>query len=183
MSWDLLIIFLLEASFVTVMTCRWIILVKGSRYLAASASFFEQILNVMALGLVVSSLDSPLRIVVFGLGYAVGSIAGSWVEEKLAFGYTMFHVVTSGASNLSELLRTSGIGVTTWSVDGGESGRSMLYVVIRRKLAAQTLKLMKEADREAFVVKLEPQVLKGGFLQKTIKSTSSFTIENGRTTK
>ncbi|MFC5649921.1 DUF5698 domain-containing protein [Paenibacillus solisilvae] len=180
---QLALIFILEAAFVTVMTCRWIILVKGSRYLAASASFFEQMLNVMALGLVVSNLDSPARVVAFGLGYAVGSIAGSWAEEKLAFGYTMFHVVTSPGSNLAEVLRTSGIGVTTWKADGGGSGRNMLYIVIRRRLTAQILKLIKETDREAFTVTSEPQMLKGGFLRKAIKTTSRVAIEDSGSAK
>lgn len=170
---DLVIIFLLEALFVTVMTCRWIILIRGSRYIASVISFFEQILQVIALGMVMVQLDDPMRIVAFALGYAVGSLAGSVIEERLAIGYTIFQIVTHPHMDLAPKLREAGLGVTVWSAAGREGERQVLMVVVRRKWGANVMKWVEEIDPKAFIVRLDPQAFKGGFLLKYIKKSAS----------
>ncbi|WP_274648592.1 DUF2179 domain-containing protein [Paenibacillus humicola] len=163
---ELLIIFGLEALFVTVMTCRWIILVRGSRYIAAAASFFEQMLNVLALGLVVTQLHDPMRFLAFGLGYAVGSLAGSWLEGKLAFGYSMYQVVAKPGSRLADKLREAGVGVTEWPVAGGEGERRLVMAVVRRRWSADTVRIIEREEPGAFIIQLDPQAYKNGFVQK-----------------
>lgn len=166
-------IFFAEALFVTVMTCRWIILVKGNRLFAAVASFFEQMLNVLALGMVVSHLDSPIRIIAFGLGYAVGSLAGSWAEEKLAIGYIMFQIIASPESKIPKTLRDAGVGVTVCEAYGNDSTRILIVSVVRRRWAVQIAQTIEEADPHAFIVRTEPQALKGGYILKSLRAANS----------
>jgi uncharacterized protein YebE (UPF0316 family) len=167
---DLLIIFALEALYVTVTTVRWIILVRGQRLLAAAISFFEIILYVVALGMVFTQLGDPLRVGVYALGYAVGALAGSLVEERLAIGYTVFHVITQPGTILPTRLRESGLGVTAWTAEGREGDRIVLMAAARRKLAPAIMRLIETADPGAFVVRTEPQAFRGGFLLKYLKS-------------
>src|SRR5690625_7192562 len=49
--WDVLIIFSAQVVYVSMMTVRWILLLKGHRYPAAAISIIEVILWVYALGL------------------------------------------------------------------------------------------------------------------------------------
>ena len=98
---DLLIIFLAQATYVSVNTVRWIILVKGRRLLASAISFFEVILWVYALGLVVSQLSDPVKVATYALGYAVGALVGSKIEERLALGYVLFQVITTRIGELA----------------------------------------------------------------------------------
>ena len=170
MMMDLMIIFLLEALFVAVMTCRWIILIRGSRYIAAFVSFFEQILQVIALGMVMIKLDDPLRIIAYALGYAFGSIAGSVIEERLAIGYAVYQIVTYPESQLAHKLREAGIGVTVWQASGREGERQVLMAVIRRKWGSNLLRMVEELDSRAFVVRIDPQAFKGGFLLRYMRS-------------
>lgn len=165
---DLLIIFSLQATYVTVTTVRWIILVRGGRYLASFISFFELILYVVALGMVVRQLDDPARVVVYALGYAVGSLAGSLVEERLAIGYSIFHIITH-SPDLAPKLRELGLGVTAWTGKGREGDRHVLMVVAKRRWGPKLLRDLAELDPQAFVVQSEPKSFRGGFLLNYLK--------------
>lgn len=169
---DLLLIFSLQALYVTVTTVRWIILVRGRRLLAAVISFFEIILYVVALGMVVTNLNDPVRVVVYAFGYATGALVGSWVEERLAIGYTVLHIITGAQSTqLPQQLREAGLGVTVWEAEGREgSKRRVLMAVARRRWAPQLMTLIEQLDPQAFVVRTEPTAFRGGFLLKYLKS-------------
>ncbi|MFZ5817759.1 MAG: DUF2179 domain-containing protein [Bacillota bacterium] len=166
---DFLIIFFAQATYVSITTVRWIILVRGGRLLAATISFFEIILYVYALGLVVTQLSNPWKVVTYAAGYAVGSLVGSKIEEKLAIGYTLYQVITTRLGQVAPLLREHGLGVTNWRAEGRMGEREVLFVVSRRKLAHKVLSLIEQADPQAFVVRLEPSAYKGGFLQKYLR--------------
>lgn len=119
-----LLIFVLEVIYVTIMTSRWIILVRGYTRIAALIAFFEQMLYVSALTLVIVHLSDPKRIVAFAAGYAVGTLVGSWAEARIAVGYVAFHVITADAS-IAQSLRQAGIAVTAWTGQGRDGqGRS-----------------------------------------------------------
>lgn len=166
---DLVAIFLLQAIYVAVTTVRWIILVRGQRLLSAIISFFELILYVVALGMVVSQLHDPWRVGIYALGYATGVLIGGWAEERLAVGYTLFHIITEPQSTLPPVLREAGLGVTVWMADGREGNRMVLMAVARRRFVAQILAKIEATDPRAFVVQSEPQTFRGGFLLKYLK--------------
>ncbi|HYG58569.1 MAG TPA: DUF2179 domain-containing protein [Symbiobacteriaceae bacterium] len=166
---DLLMIFFLQAVYVAVTTVRWIILVRGQRLLAAAISFFELMLYVVALGMVVTQLHDPWRVGMYALGYATGVLAGGWAEERLAVGYTILQIITQPGSTLPAVLRSAGLGVTVWPAEGREGVRMVLMAVTRRKLAAKILTLIEKEDPRAFVVQSEPQRFRGGFLLKYLK--------------
>jgi uncharacterized protein YebE (UPF0316 family) len=174
---DLIIIFSLEFLFVTIMTFRWIILVRGSKMVAGFISFFEQMLNVIAIGMVVSQLGNPLRIVIYALGYALGSLTGSWLEERLAMGYTIFQIITTPSSNLALKLREMGLGVTVWDAEGQEGSRQVLMAVARRKWGTTLMKVINGHDPQAFVVRTDPHAFKGGFLLKFLKDSKQNSIK------
>lgn len=164
-----MIIFAAQATYVSITTVRWIILVRGGKVLAAAISFFELILYVYALGLVVTQLSNPFKVATYALGYAVGSLVGSKIEEKLAIGYTLYQVITAKVGTVAPVLREHGLGVTNWRGEGRQGEREVLFVVARRKLGPQVTDLIERVDPQAFVVRLDPSWYKGGFLQKYLR--------------
>lgn len=166
---DFLIIFFAQATYVAITTVRWIILVRGGRVLAAAISFFELILYVYALGLVVTQLSNPWKVATYALGYAVGSLVGSRIEEKLAIGYTLYQVISTKVGQVAPVLREHGLGVTNWRGEGRMGEREVLMVVSRRRHGPHVMSLIEKADPQAFVVRLEPSWYKGGFLQKYLR--------------
>lgn len=154
------------------MTTRWIMLMRGNTNLAAFISFFELLVYVVALGLVVTSLDQPPKVVVYALGYATGSLLGAKIEQKLALGLFVLHVITHLPSDLPQQLRAHGLGVTSWRAEGREHDRLVLFVVGRRRLATKVQEMIAQLDPKAFIVRMEPQELRGGFLTRMLKAGS-----------
>jgi uncharacterized protein YebE (UPF0316 family) len=163
---DILLIFCMQVVYVTITTVRWIILMKGSYKIAASISFFEIVIWVSALSLVVTRLQDPLRILVYAAGYSVGAILGGKLEEKLAYGYSVLQVITERTTGLPQLLRQEGFGVTNWSGSGLEGEREVLMVLARRKQLGDLTDLINRHDPHAFILVSEPRAFKGGFLAR-----------------
>ncbi len=163
-----LTIFLVQILYVTLVTVRWILLVRGARYLAAAMSFFEILLYVYALGLVVTNLNHLNNILAYAAGYAVGCLAGSWVEARLAFGFTVLEMITPQASDLAPRLRDAGFAVTEVIGNGRDGERRILTVCIRRKLLNQLSALVNEFEPEAVVFEIETRSVRRGFLANRI---------------
>ncbi len=57
-----LTIFIINVCYVTFLTMRTILTLKGYRYIAASVSFLEVLVYIVGLGLVMSNLETILKI-------------------------------------------------------------------------------------------------------------------------
>ncbi len=79
MLFDLVFIFFARIIDVSLGTVRMILTVRGERYIAAAIGFFEIMVYVVALGKVIGSLDEPVRLILYCLGFAAGVIVGTWV--------------------------------------------------------------------------------------------------------
>ena len=163
---DLFIIFIAQIAYVSLVTVRWIILVKGARALASFLSFFEILLYAYALTLVVGNLTEPVRLFVYAAGYAVGCYIGTWLEAKLAYGTAALQCVAPVHSDLAEKLRNVGFLSTEWSGSGRDSNRRCLFFVVKRRQLTQLVKLVEELEPSAMLVELEPRSLKNVNLNK-----------------
>lgn len=165
---DLLIIFLAQVVYVSTMTLRWIILLKGNRVAATIMSFFEVGIWVYALSLVVNNIEEPLRLAVYAGGYAAGTALGSWLEERLAYGYSMVMAVAPEDSKLGAQLRKRGFAVTSWQGEGRDSRRRVLLVLYRRSFHPVLQSVVDEVEPGTFLLSLEPRIARGGFLVRRL---------------
>lgn len=163
---DVLVIFSAQVLYVTMMTVRWILLLKGHRYPAAVISIFEVVVYVYALGLVVSQLGDFTRLAFYALGYATGQLVGTKLEELLAVGYTTVQVVAPLPSELPAALRHNGFGVTSWRGGGRDGDREVLFVVLPRRRTGELFQLIEQYEPAAFALLMEPRSFRGGFLTK-----------------
>src|SRR5690606_19457601 len=90
-----LIIFAINIVYVTFFTVRMILTLKGYRYIAAAVSMVEVVIYVVGLGLVLDNLNEIQNIIAYAVGYGIGVIIGSKIEEKLALGYITVNVITA----------------------------------------------------------------------------------------
>ncbi|HEY8449998.1 MAG TPA: DUF5698 domain-containing protein [Bacillota bacterium] len=164
----LLLIFTAQIAYVTMVTVRWILLLKGGRYIAAGLSFFEILLYVYTLSVVVTRLNNFWSIVVYALGYAVGSLVGTWIEGKIAYGTATIQVITPAGSCLPERLRQHGFAVTTWGARGRDAERLVALVFVRRRLRPRLLQLIDEIEPNAVVLDIEPRSIRRGFLARRV---------------
>lgn len=78
---ELLFIFFARIIDVSLGTIRMILVIRGDKLPAALIGFFEIMVYTVALGLVVGSLDDPVKLIVFCTGFALGILVGSVIEE------------------------------------------------------------------------------------------------------
>src|SRR5690625_3025877 len=116
-----LVINIVYASFLTI----WMILILiVFRYLSASLIISELIVYVVELSVVLDNLDHIQNILAYAIGFALGIISGSAIEERLALGYISINVVSANPDlPFGEELRKEGFGVTSWLSSGRDGHR------------------------------------------------------------
>lgn len=159
--------------YVSFSTLRMILTLKGKRYLAALVSMFEVSIYILGLSIVLDNLSEFQNIVAYAVGFALGIIIGSKIEERLALGYITVNVISTNPDlPFTKKLREAGFGVTSWKSAGMDGERITLQVLAPRKQEVYLYKLVTEIDPKAFIVSYEPKSIQGGFWVKQIKKQS-----------
>jgi len=128
------IILLINIVYVTFSTIRMILTLKGRRYLAALVSTLEVVVYIMGLSIVLDNLDGIQNIIAYAVGFALGIITGSIIEERLALGYITVNVISANPTlNFTERLREEGFGVTSWTSSGMDGDRLSMQILSPRK--------------------------------------------------
>lgn len=167
MYFQLLFIFLARIVDVSMGTIRTILIIRGDKWTAAIIGFFEIMVYTVALGMVVGALSDPVKLVVFCLGFSLGVVVGSLIEERLALGYRGVQVIIDREhSYIVEELREEGFPVTTWEAQGKLGPKMVLNMVLKRQMARRVTAYITEREPEAFVVFMEPKHFRGGYLIK-----------------
>lgn len=167
MLYDVAFIFFARIIDVSLGTVRMILTIRGDKITASIIGFFEIIVYVFALNLVLKQLDDPIKFLAYGLGFASGIFVGSLVEEKMALGFRGLQVILSvDNAHITEILRDEGYAVTTWDGRGKEGHKLILNIIVRRNLAGKCEKRIMELDPNAFIVFLEPKDFSGGYVKK-----------------
>ncbi|WP_436837077.1 DUF2179 domain-containing protein [Planococcus shixiaomingii] len=171
----ILIIFAINIVYVTFLTIRMILTLKGYRYIAAGVSIAETIVYIVGLGLVLDNLDQIQNLIAYAIGFGTGVIVGSKIEEKMALGYITVNVITSEAGEmLPRELREKGYGVTDWLANGRDGDRLSMQILTPRKMELGLYKTIQEIDPKAFIITYEPKTIHGGFWVKTVRKGNLF---------
>lgn len=167
---ELAFIFFSRVVDVSMATMRMLLIVKGRRFQAAAIGFFEVIIYIVALGRVVNSLDNPLNLLVYALGFAAGNYAGIYFEEKLALGYIAVQVIPSEHDyEIIDTLREDGYGVTVIEGSGRDGLKHILTVYAARKELAKILDLVAKIDPRAFTAIMDAKKTLGGYYRQQQK--------------
>ena len=170
MDLTLLFIFVARIIDVTFGTTRVLMLTKGKRLLAALLGFCEVSIYITALSQVVNELDSPLKVFIYALGFASGTLVGGFIEEKIALGYAMVQLIPKlHASQLIIALRQENFGVTVVEGKGRTGTRLILNVMLRRKDLPRFISVVEKVDPESFFTIFDARSTKGGYILRDKK--------------
>lgn len=160
-----LFIFFARVIDVSLSTFRTLMVVQGRRVPAAMIGFFEVSIYITALGKVVNSLDNPLNLLFYGLGFACGNYVGITIEGKIALGNLATQIIlkTSDNEELIKILRENKFGVTVIEGQGLEGTKEILNVVINRKDLNNLKKIVYEYDNNAFITVNNINPISGGY--------------------
>lgn len=164
---ELLFIFFARIIDVSMGTIRMILVIRGDKIPAAVIGFFEIMVYTVALGIVVGSLDNPVKLIVFCGGFSLGVLVGSIIEEKLALGYRGLQVIIDREHcQMVDELREAGYPVTCWEAMGKAGPKMVLDMVVKRNMIKAVSDHIYSQDPNAFVVLMEPKQFRGGYIKK-----------------
>ncbi|MFZ3579640.1 DUF2179 domain-containing protein [Virgibacillus sp. DJP39] len=164
------IILIINVVYVSLYTLRMILTLKGRQYIAAFISMFEIVVYVIGLGLVLDNLDQIQNIVAYALGFGIGVVVGSKIEEKLALGYITVNVISTDPNlEFTRKLRDKGYGVTSWFAYGMDGDRLAMQILTPRKYELKLYETIKTIDPKAFIISYEPKQINGGFWVKQVR--------------
>lgn len=165
-----IIILAVNIVYVSASTIRMILTLKGRHYVAAAVSMLEVVVYIIGLSIVLDNLDGIQNIAAYAIGYALGIIIGSKIEERMALGYITINVVSSNPElDFENKLRKEGFGVTSWNSSGRDGDRAYLEILTPRKQEMRLYQLITNIDPAAFMVAYEPKYIKGGFWVRQVR--------------
>jgi|SRR5690625_32072 len=165
-----IIILVINIVYVSFSTIRMILTLKGRRYLAALVSMVEVVVYILGLSIVLDNLSGIQNIIAYAVGFALGIVIGSAIEERLALGYITVNVISTNPTlNFTEKLREKGYGVTSWTSSGMEGDRISMQILTPRKQEVKLYQLISSIDPRAFIVSYEPKHIQGGFWVKQVR--------------
>lgn len=166
----ILIILAINMIYVSFLTVRMILTLKGQKYLASFISMFEVCIYVIGLSLVLENLNEIQNLVAYAAGYALGILVGSKIEEWMALGYVTVQVISNRYDQpIPDILRQAGYGVTSWIGQGRDGPRLVMEILAKRKNQKDLYQQILAQDEKAFIITHEPRQFHGGFWVKSLK--------------
>jgi uncharacterized protein YebE (UPF0316 family) len=165
-----LLIFLARVIDVSMGTIRTLMIMRGKRLYAAIIGFFEVTIYILALSKVVNSLDKPINLIFYALGFATGNYLGSYLEEKMALGNISAQIIPAhNAFDLADYLREEGYGVTVVEGSGKAGLKKVLFISLKRRDLPRLLEMIEKLDEESFVTIMDARITRGGYFKRRRK--------------
>jgi uncharacterized protein YebE (UPF0316 family) len=137
---------------VSIGTIRTLFTVQGRRFQAGALGFVEVTIWVFAIRHIMLHLDNIINIFGYSTGFALGTIIGITLEQKLGTGYVQIYVISMYfADKIADELRKNNIGVTILPGEGTRGGVAILLIIIIRKRQKELIKLIESIDTKAFI--------------------------------
>ena len=157
---------ILEIAFSTV---RIILVNKGYRTTAFFAGTIEIFIWLFVASSVLTGLhDDPFKAVPYGLGFAFGLVAGSRIEQWLAFGYVVVQVICDVETSpaITSCIRAKKIGVTEIEAKGFKGDKKFLTMFVNRKNSDTLAEELRCIDEKAMFIINDVGIIKGGTFPK-----------------
>ncbi len=146
-------------------TIRMIITVQGKKYMAGVIGFVEVTIWVVAITSVMSHLDNWINIFAYSGGFALGTIIGITIEQKIGSGHVWLNVFSLNyPDDIANALRENNFGVTLLPGEGASGGVAIILALIPRKRQKEVMKIIVNIDPKAFVTVQASIPHRGGYL-------------------
>lgn len=167
---DIIMVLVLQLIYVPTFTLRTIFLVKGLRTKAAFLGLVESLIYIFGLSIIFADDQSVIVMIVYAVGFGLGILIGSKIEEELAIGYTTLQVILPNKNEeVIKQLRIEGYGVTIYEGEGKDAPRYKMEVLTKRNQEEGLYEMILELEPQAFIMAYEPKAFKGGFLLTDMK--------------
>lgn len=148
-------------------TIRIMLVGKGKSTMAFFVAFIEVFIWFMIARDVLTNDVNLIVGVAYALGYASGTFLGITLTNKFSKGNFGVQVITSNQDDtIIQKLRDEGYGVSVSDIKGkDEQPKYMLFIEINKKNFEHLQSLIKELDKNAFVVVNETKYVQNGYIK------------------
>lgn len=166
----LAVIFTARCTDVTMSVFRILMIVQGRRYIAAILGFFEVMVFLLTMSLILGGGKSltPLELVAYCGGFAAGNLLGTFLERKLMDSYVLIEIIAEKnekSETMAAKLREAGFGLTTILGEGRSGIRLDIKVICSRKQVDQAGDIAKEYG--GFVFVSDVRGVSGGYFARS----------------
>ena len=153
-SWVLLplLIFVARIGDVSMETIRVIYISRGIKFLAPIIAFFEIIIWLLAMEVVMSDLSNIANFFAYAFGFAAGTYIGLVIEEKLSIGTVILRIVTTTESTgmIAAYLEAEHFGVTSFDAKGSRGDVQMIMTLVQRADLPRITQYIETTNPRAF---------------------------------
>ena len=161
-----LAIFMAKMTEVSIGVFRLLLMTKGFRKQASLIVFFEQMIWVINVSLVVTRItDDPLRVLAYASGFACGLYFGSWLEGRVGLGNIKAEIIADkeDALNFAEELRNNGFAATILDSLGKANHQNAMIISYIPRKKRKMVAAMATHYPKAVVTFLDVRPVQGGF--------------------
>lgn len=147
-----LLIFLARIGDVSMETIRVIYISRGIKFLAPIIAFFEIIIWLLAMEVVMSDLSNIANFFAYAFGFATGTYVGLVIEERLSIGTVILRIVTTEESTeaIASFLESEHFGVTYLDAHGSRGDVRMILSLVNRSDVPRITRQIEQVNPRAF---------------------------------
>ncbi len=147
-----ILIFVARICDVSMETIRVIYISKGIKYLAPIIAFFEIVIWLLAMEVVMKDLSNVANFFAFAFGFAMGTYIGLIIEEKLSIGMVILRIITTEESNeeIISFMRSENFGITTMDATGSRGNVKMILSLVNRADIPRITEHIQRTNPHAF---------------------------------
>lgn len=165
--WEIALIFFAKIIEVTIGTMRMILISKGYRKPGTVLAIFEIFLWVFIASKVIMGIsEAPMKGIIYSFGFAAGVYVGSLLENRVAVGKVLIHVIVDPKDGIEimQVLRASGHGVTSLEAKGKDADKMVLMIFANRKNRNIIVEMVENMNPKALIVHNEVSIAQGGYV-------------------
>lgn len=153
---------------VSISTFRTLIMVKKKSFIIPVLAFCEVFIWFMAARKALNTnIDSILIPICYSLGYATGTYIGGWLSRRIIKNVNTIEITTQkNNKKLINTLRNKGLALSIISLKNTyEEPKDLIIVDVKSRLTNETVKLIKELDKKAFIVVKDTKIVHNGYIK------------------
>lgn len=150
-------------------TLRTVYTVKGRQLLAGAIAFFEVFIwFIVAREALNTKIDSILIPISYSLGYATGTMIGTFISNNFVSGLVLLQITTKkGNKKLINKVRSLGYGLSIVPLisEADSIKKEMLFIETTKKTSKVLVKEIKKIDPGAFIIANETKYVQNGYIK------------------
>ena len=138
--------------------------VKDRTTRAAILAFFEVLIwFVVARSALTTSNMNYIIAIFYALGYACGTLFGSYLSKKLIRGSASIEVISSIIKEKEiKIIKSKGYGISSITLD---NNKKMLYIQVDNRRIKELLNIIKSIDNKAFITVSDTKIVTNGYVK------------------